>query len=185
MNVCQFNTSSIPTLFASSCAESLLVTNNLSGSIPLDYPVLSIDDPNNVLYETNLGLIGKCAADAASLQCLAMSLHRTTQDDETMNFSDFVESKRKEAALEAINVSYKPVNIDDFRFSLSNVPFSFLPPPDCSLLNKKGDSARLDESNQALTSDWPSDLCSLKPRYYIFYYSMLPVSWSCAKCGLI
>ncbi|VDP78147.1 unnamed protein product [Echinostoma caproni] len=177
INMCQFNVNPMPTEFASPLAESLLVTNGLGTSVPPAYAFW--DDPNLTTgqpgYQGNtLAMLGRAAAEAVGLQLLAASLHQpaATSSDKlsTPELVELVERKKAEAANEAVLVAYKPVEYDDYRFSSASVPFAFQPPP-IETENTTGANGSESTSyrsprkeDQMTSSDWPEDLCPVRPR---------------------
>ncbi|CAH8433004.1 unnamed protein product [Dicrocoelium dendriticum] len=172
MNVYHFNAASLPTEFASPLAESLWPTNSLGASVPPSYPLMLMENPANSLYGTNMMTLAKAAADAAELQLLAASLHQpaATASDNMHNSESFelVERRKAEAANEAVMVTYKPVEYEDYRFSSASIPFCANPPP---ILTKETSNStdsnvhsRNHRTEQMCTSDWPEDLCQPRPR---------------------
>ncbi|CAH8636808.1 unnamed protein product [Heterobilharzia americana] len=161
LNVCQFNTSPLPTEFASPFAESLWPTNTLQTAIPVNYSLMIFDNPDSSLYGTNLAVIGKTAAESVSLQMMAASLHQPTGSMNSPNFIDLVERRKAELAREAVLAAYKPIEYDDYRFSLASVPFAAYPPPIFDPTNPVAEQSSLvwkSKSDKMCTSDWPQDL---------------------------
>ncbi|CAH8606896.1 unnamed protein product [Heterobilharzia americana] len=87
LNVCQFNTSPLPTEFASPFAESLWPTNTLQTAIPVNYSLMIFDNPDSSLYGTNLAVI----AEQSSLVWKSKSDKMCTSDWP----QDLNESQRK------------------------------------------------------------------------------------------
>ncbi|KAF5397236.1 hypothetical protein PHET_09572 [Paragonimus heterotremus] len=181
MNMCQFNTAPKPTEFASPLAEGLWPTNSLNATPASAYPFMCMEDPANSVYGANLVSLTKTAAEAVELQLLAASLHQPAATAAIGNSRgsveafELVERRKVEAANEVALVAYKPVEYDDYRFSLASVPFA-VNPPAVSLVGEDDSSelqnslSQLDKREQLTTSDWPEDLCQPYPR------PMLPVS---------
>ncbi|CAH8627930.1 unnamed protein product [Schistosoma curassoni] len=162
INSCQFNTSPLPTEFASPFPESLWPTNTLQTTIPVNYSLMIFDDPTNTLYGSNLAGIGKTAAESVGLQMLAASIHQPPESLSSPDFLNLVERRKAEAAREAVLTAYKPIEYDDYRFSLASVPFAAYPPPIFDSTNNPIEDessciwkAKLDTM---CTSDWPEDL---------------------------
>ncbi|KAA3673778.1 PAB-dependent poly(A)-specific ribonuclease subunit 2 [Paragonimus westermani] len=181
MNMCQFNTAPKPTEFASPLAEGLWPTNSLNATPASAYPFMCMEDPANSVYGANLVSLTKTAAEAVELQLLAASLHQPAATAAIGNSRgsveafELVERRKVEAANEVALVAYKPVEYDDYRFSLASIPFAVNPP--ASSIVGEGDSSeprnslsQSDKRDQLTTSDWPEDLCQPYPR------PMLPVS---------
>lgn len=120
------------------------------------------DDPTNTLYGSNLAGIGKTAAESVGLQMLAASIHQPPESLSSPDFLNLVERRKAEAAREAVLTAYKPIEYDDYRFSLASVPFAAYPPPIFDSTNNPIEDessciwkAKLDTM---CTSDWPEDL---------------------------
>nr|CAH8851378.1 unnamed protein product [Trichobilharzia regenti]CAH8872140.1 unnamed protein product [Trichobilharzia regenti] len=161
MNICHFNSSPLPTEFASPLAESLWPTNTLETAIPLNYSLMMFDDPSSSLYGTNLALLGKTAANAVGLQMFAASLHQPTEMISNPEYVDLVERRKTEVAREAVLAAYKPVEYDDYRFSFASIPFAAYPPPTFDSTNpieEESSSIWMPKSDTICTSDWPQDL---------------------------
>ncbi|CAH8560196.1 unnamed protein product [Schistosoma turkestanicum] len=179
INVCQFNTTPLPTEFASPYAESLWPTN----TIPLNYAstatssaeaaaaaasFMIYNDPTNAaLYGNNLTGIGKTAAESIGLQMLSASLHQSTENLSNPDFLNLVECRKMEAANEAMLTAYKPIDYDNYRFSLASIPFAAYPPAVFNLTNHHHHTMMdLNDANflwktkydTMCTSDWPEDL---------------------------
>ncbi|KAK4474425.1 hypothetical protein MN116_000705 [Schistosoma mekongi] len=162
LNLCQFNISPLPTEFASPFPESLWPTNTLQTTLPVNYSLMIFDDPNSSLYGTNLAAIGKTAAESINLQVLAASLHQPSESLSSPDFANLVEHRKAEAAREAVLNAYKPIEFDDYRFSLASVPFAAFPPPIIDpanpIENETGFLWKTKLNTISCTSDWPEDL---------------------------